>query len=113
MITEEVIKEIYKKYKKPPKDASELELDKYIELLNENHSITSDGFEVILNDLDEFNPFRRFLIRSIIAIIDFEHIVAFVFRDHILFFGKDSASMRVHFKPEEKQGLFSRIFGGS
>ncbi|MCM1377217.1 MAG: hypothetical protein NC097_02770 [Clostridium sp.] len=111
MITEEVIKEIYKKYKKPPKDSSELELDKYIKMLSVHHNIKTDGFEVVLEDLDEFDPFRRFLIRSLNAVLDFDKMVAFVFRNHILFLGKEGKAMRVHLKPEEKQSLFGRLFG--
>lgn len=110
MVTEEVIKEIYKKYKKPPKDPSELQLNNHIESLKPHHSLSSDGFEVVLDNLDEFNPFKRFLIRSLIAILDLDKVIAFVFRDHILFFGKEDNSMRVHFKPEE-DNLLSRIFG--
>ena len=112
MITEDVIKEIYKKYKKPPKEASELELERYIDMLKPHHDISSDGFEVVLNDLDECDPFKRFLIRSLNAILDFDKIVAFVFRDHILFLGKDNNAMRAHFKPES-DNIFSRIFGGA
>ncbi|MCM1152730.1 MAG: hypothetical protein NC328_03645 [Muribaculum sp.] len=109
MVTEEVIKEIYKKYKKPPKDASELMLNQHLEVLKPFHSLSTDGFEVVLENLDDFNPFKRFLIRSIVAIIDLDDIIAFVFKDHIIFFGKNDTSMRVHFKPEEKS-MISRLF---
>lgn len=111
MITEDVIREIYKNYRKPPKDASELNLDRFLELLKEHHKLSSDGFEIVLDDLDEFNPFRRFLIRSINAVLEFDRMVAFVFDNHILFMSKEGNAMRVHFKPEEKKSLFSRIFG--
>ncbi len=112
MITEEVIKEIYKKYKKPAKSADELNLDYHIELLKPHHSITVDGPEIIVDNLEEFSPFKRFLTRSLYAVLEFDRNVAFVFRGHILFFSKTDHNLSVNFKPEEKRGFFDRLFGG-
>lgn len=111
MVTDEVIKEIYKKYTKPCKNTDELEFDRYMELLKLHHNITSDDMEVIVEDLEEFNPFRMFLKRSIYGILEFDRVIAFVFRSHILFFSKDTNELRVHIKPEEPQSIFSKIFG--
>ncbi len=111
MITDSVIKEMYKKFGKPPKDPGELRLDYFLPILKNNHSITSDGFEIIIEDLDEFNPFRRFLIRSLNAVLEFDKMIAFVFRNHILFLGKEDTQMRVHIKPEKPKSLFGRLFG--
>lgn len=112
MINDKVIKEIYKKYTKPCKNPSELRLDYYLDLLREHHNIKSDEMEVVVQDLDEFNPFRMFLKRSIFAILELDNTIAFVFRSHILFFGKDDDQLRVHIKPEKQDSIFSRIFGG-
>lgn len=111
MITENVIKEIYKKYKKPQKDAAALNLDYYLDLLKDHHNISMTGGEIILNDLEEFNPFRCFLIRSLHGVLEFDKMVAFVTGNHILFLGKEDNSLRVHFKPENKNSLFDKIFG--
>ncbi len=111
MITDEVIREIYKKYSRPPKEKESLQLDYYLDRLKETHNLSDDDMEVVLEDLEEFNPFRRFLKRSIYAILEFDHVIAFVFRSHILFFGKDDNQLRVHIKPEEPQSIFSKIFG--
>lgn len=111
MVTEEVIKEIYKKYRKPPKERSELELGRFLPIIEEHHDITCDDMECVLNGLEEFNPFRRFLWRGVHAILEFEKVIAIVFKNHILFLGKDDNSLRVHFKPEDKGNIFSRIFG--
>ncbi len=112
MVTEQVIKEIYKKFKKPSKNPKELNLDYFLEILKGHHKITvAEPGEVIIGNLEEFNPFRRFLIRSLTAILEFDKVIAFVFRNHILFLGKDDESIRVHIRPEEKGGLFSKIFG--
>lgn len=111
MVTDEVIKEIYKKYSKPAKDPDELNFNFYLEVLKRNHHITSDDMEVVVEDLEEFNPFRMFLKRSIHGILEFDKVIAVVFRSHILFFGKDTDELRVHIKPEESKSLFDRIFG--
>lgn len=111
MITDQVIKEIYKTFKKPARNTDELQLDYFINILKEHHNITEDDMEIVMNDLDEFNPFRRFLKRSIYTILEFDQMVAIVFRTHILFFGKDDNQLRVHIKPEKPKSLFGRIFG--
>lgn len=122
MITDEVIKEIYKTNKRPPKDLNELNLPEAIYLLKNNHNITVDSedlqsAEVVLNDLEEFNPFRRFLVRSLHAVLEFDKMMAFVFRNHILFLGKHDNQLRVHFKPEEEEeedddrSFFRKLFG--
>lgn len=111
MITDNVIKEIYRKFGKPNKDPDSLQLDVYLPLLQANHAIRQDGIEIILDDLDEYNPFRRFLIRSINAVLEFDKMIAFVFRNHILFLGKEDNQMRVHIKPEKPRSFLGRIFG--
>jgi hypothetical protein len=111
MITDSVIKEIYRKFSKPHRNEEELRLDYYLHLLKENHSIKREDNEIIIEDLDEFNPFRRFLIRSVNAVLEFDKMIAFVFRNHILFLGKEDNQMRVHIKPEKPKSLFGKIFG--
>ena len=110
MVTKDVIKEIYKKYSSPPKNVEELQLPFYIDMLKEHHHLEIDGDEIINTSLDEFNPFRRFLLRRLTAILDFDKVVAFAFNKHIIFFDKHSNDMHVHFKPE-KQSFLSRLFG--
>ncbi|MDE7441383.1 MAG: hypothetical protein K2M69_04375 [Muribaculaceae bacterium] len=112
MITDEVIKEIYKTYGKPHKHREELQLDYFIDLLSENHKLSIvDDDEIIVENLEEFNPFRRFLIRGLHAVIEFDTYVAFVFQGHILFFGKEDPSLQVHMRPERKKSLWDSIFG--
>lgn len=110
MITEEVIKEIYKNYSNPPKYREELNIPYFIELLKPFHELTADDMEIVVGGLDDFSPFKRFLIRGIHAILEFDKNVAFVFRDHILFFSKTDAGLNVNFKPDDA-GFLSRLFG--
>lgn len=111
MITNNVIAEIYKKFGKPNRDVATLQLDYFLPLLKENHDIEQLDGEIIINDLDEFNPFRRFLLRSVNAILEFDKMVAIVFRNHILFLGKEDDQMRVHIKPEKPKSFLGRLFG--
>lgn len=112
MVTDEVIQEIYREYNKHHKDESELNLDYFLDLLKSNHNIDKIDNELVIKDLEEFNPFRRFLIRSLNAVLEFESVVAFVFMNHILFLGKNSPIIRVHIKPEEKKkSILGKIFG--
>ena len=114
MINDSVIKEIYKKFAKPHKNYEDLRLDYFLPLLQVHHAIEkqdiSDNIsEIIINDLDEYNPFRRFLVRSLNAVLEFDKMIAFVFRNHILFFGKEDNEMRVHIKPMKPKPFWHRL----
>lgn len=110
MITDEVIKEIYKKFNKPPRDRAELNLEQFVAQLQTHHGLFMEDDEIIVKDLEEFSPFRRFLIRSLNAVLDFDRWIAFVFKNHILFFSKNDKQMQVHIKPQ-RRSIFNRIFG--
>lgn len=111
MITDEVIKDIYKNYNKTGRKPDELNVDYFIRLLTDTHLIYTDGDELVVDDMEENNPFRRFLIRSLTGILEFDKHVAFVFIDHILFFNKATGAMRVHFKKSKERSLLGKIFG--
>lgn len=119
MITDATIQEIYKKNRKPPKNLNDLNLNDALYTLQKHHNLTVDSedlstAEVTIQDMEEFSPFRRFLVRSLHAILHFDHQVAFVFRSHILFLSKESPELRVHFKSEvdddSESSWLDRIF---
>mgnify|MGYP001030350061 CR=1 FL=1 len=105
MINDEVIKEIYKRYKKPAK-REELNLPYFQTILSENNPIVIDDEKVEITNMEEFSPFKRFLIRSIYSVIEFERMVAFVFHNHIMFLDKQNPVSHIHLRPERKKGLF-------
>lgn len=119
MITKEVIKDIYKEYGKPNGNLEELRIPYFLKLLEPHHHLKFDGDELIFEDMDEFNPFRRILVRNLHAILEFNKMVAFVFPNHILFLGKRSPELSAHFKPDDnpedkpkkKGSIFGRLFG--
>ena len=111
MITQEVISEIYKSYNKPCKNEEELNLPYFVELLSPFHKLSLLDDEVIVEGLDEFSPFKRFLKRGLFAVLEFDRNVAFVFKAHILFFSKLDNNLSVHFRPAEKRSFLDRLFG--
>ena len=70
MITEDVIKDIYRNYSKPVKNRDDLRLDYFLDLLKPIHKLHQENDEIIVGNLEEFSPFRRFLIRSLHAILE-------------------------------------------
>ncbi len=109
MVTPKVIKEIYKKYTKPPKSEEDLNIPYFLDLLREHHNLVYEEGEIYrVSDPD--NLFGRMLVSRLTIILEFEKYVAFVFDDHILFFDKYSNNMSIHFKPETRSFL-SRLFG--
>lgn len=118
MLTKDVIKDIYKEYSKPNDNKEELRIPYFLNMLSPYHNLKYDGEEFIFEDMDEFNPFRRILGKNLHAILEFSKHVAFVFPNHILFLGKRSPELHVHFKPEEsgkdgpnkKKSFFQRLF---
>lgn len=118
MITKEVIKDIYKQYRQPNENMEDLRIPYFIKLLEPYHRIKFEDEELIFEDLEEFNPFRRTLVRNMHAILEFSKMVAFVFPNHILFLGKRSSELSAHFKTEDeaeekpkKKSFFGRFFG--
>lgn len=110
MITDAVIKEIYKRYDKPVKRRESLNLPYYQEVLSANNPITVEDEMISIDNVEEFSPFKRFLIRSLNGIIEFDTMIAFVLKNHIIFMNKEKPEMRVHLRPHKPKGLFSRLF---
>lgn len=117
MITKDIIKDIYKEYNKPSTDPEELQLPHFLKVLEPHHKLKVEDDEIIFEDMNEFDPFRRILLRNLHAILDFNKHVAFVFPNHILFLGKRSPELHVHFKPDDeieepsgKKSFFKRLF---
>lgn len=120
MITKDVIKDIYKEYSQPSENVEDLQIPRFLRMLEQNHKLKYDGDELIFEDLEEFNPFRRILVKNLHTILEFSRYIAFVFPNHILFLGKRSPELHVHFKPDDsdeekpkKKSFFHRLFSSS
>lgn len=110
MINESLIKEIYNKYSKPAKNVADLNLDYFQEVLKKYHPFHYDDMEITFDNLEEFNPFKRFLLRRINAILELDNTVTFVFENQMIFVDRDSPEMHVYFRPEKKSFL-SKLLG--
>lgn len=110
MINKEVIDTLYRTFNKPPKEREDLHLEKFLNMLHPHHQLRISDDEIVNDGLEEFNPFKRFLIRNLYQIVEFDKMIAFVFPNHILFFGKANNNMRVHIKPKKTPNIFSRLF---
>lgn len=110
MITDKVINEIYRRFRKPPKDIESLRLPEIMDILKKHHNISFNGKELVFEDLDEFNPFRMMLARRLLAVMEFDRFVAFVLPSHILFLSKNDNAARVRMRPESQENILQRIF---
>ena len=85
MITDDVIKEVYRRFDSPSESSSNLNIDYFMEILSPKYNIEIDGDKLIVNDLGE-NAFKVVLLKAINTIIEFDRFVAIVLRNHIIFF---------------------------
>lgn len=110
MVTKAVIKELYKKFKEPPEDVGILNLSYFMELLKEHHPMRIDGGEIVVENVDEYSPFRRMLIKRLTGVMEFNKYVAFVMQEHILFFEKRGKGILLHLIPTKKKSCIKKIF---
>lgn len=111
MVTKRVIKELYQRFNAPPKDVSVLNLSHHMDILREYHPMKIDGDEIIVENVEEYSPFRRMLIKRITGIIEFNKYVAFVMTEHIFFFEKRGREISLHFLPIKKKSWIKRFLG--
>ena len=110
MVTKAVIKELYKKFKEPPEDVGILNLSYFMELLKEHHPMRIDGGEIVVENVDEYSPFRRMLIKRLTGVMEFNKYVAFVMQEHILFFEKRGKGILLHLIPTKKKSRINEFF---
>ena len=101
MITQEAIKEIYKKYSKKPESIDELNMPPLFEAANVNHGIEVDEEKITINSLPQSSIFRIIPLRNINAILEFEETVAIVLHSSIIFLNKADNRSFIHFRPLE------------
>jgi len=110
MITETVIDKMYKTYSGRRMGDLDARLTHYLGLLSGIHKIRETDAEIFVDSLEESNFFHRFLKRSIMAVVEFDKYVAFVFRTHIVFFNRESSEINIHIRREKKKPFWQRLF---
>lgn len=102
MITDDVIKEVYRRFDSPSESSSNLNIDYFMEILSPKYNIEIDGDKLIVNDLGE-NAFKVVLLKAINTIIEFDRFVAIVLRNHIIFFDKHQKNVNIHFRYDDME----------
>lgn len=110
MISENIIKSLYRQYPRRPKSIDELNFPLLFENAHVDHAIAIDGDTLVINSLSPSSPFHRIPVRGIHAIVDFDESVAIVLHSSILFISKVDGQVNVHINFSEPC-LMSRIFG--
>lgn len=101
MITQDVIKEIYKKYSKRPSSIDDLNMPPLFESVHPAHGISIDDDRMIIRSLPQNSIFHSIPLKNINAIVEFEDVVAIVLHSSIIFLNKEDNRSFVHFKPLE------------
>lgn len=58
MISKYIIRALYKKYSKPPRNFSELNIDEFVSICGDSYGITVDDVSMTFGQMSEDNPFR-------------------------------------------------------
>lgn len=110
MITQKVIDQLYKTFKKPPRTADDLDVDLLFEHLIEHHDIQiDDNANLVTGSFPENSPFYRIPLSHIHAIVEFENKIAIVLHSSILFLNKHDNRSSIHVKMPKKT-LMERFF---
>ncbi|MCM1348547.1 MAG: hypothetical protein NC338_03975 [Firmicutes bacterium] len=110
MITQKVIDQLYKTYKKPPLSADDLEIDLLFTHLFEFHDIAVDNHaNLVIGSFPADSPFRKIPLSHIHAIVEFEDCIAIVLHSSIIFLNKKDNRSSVHVKMP-KQSLIEKLF---
>lgn len=110
MITQKVIDQLYKTYRKAPLSADDLDIGLLFEYLLDFHEIAiDDNANLIIGSMPEGSPFRVIPLSHIHAIVEFDKKIAIVLHSSIIFLNKYDSQTNVHIQMN-RQSLFDRIF---
>lgn len=102
MITQTLIKNLYKTHCKSPNSADDLNIELLFGLPIEYHDIEiDDAANLILNRLPSTSPLRKIALRHIHAIVEIERWIAIVLRYSILFLNRCNSDTYIHIREDE------------
>ena len=108
MIQQNVIKEIYRKYRRVPKRKDDLHLHILTDVLGGLVVVRLEGGEVVIISKNPDTHDIRIDISRIHGVIEFDFHVAIVLQGSIIFIAKETGEIRMHIK-EDKLTLLDRI----
>lgn len=98
MIDRKVIEEIYRRYRKPPKDLKKLEVALLYDRALKPLRLEVDSRRIVVGALPEDSPLHEIPLERINGILAFESDVAIVLRSSILFLSREGKGARLHVK---------------
>lgn len=110
MITQEVIKTLYKKYPRRAKSIDDLDIALLFETVGERHdvSVDIDANTLTISSIDSKSIFHSIPLAHIHAIVPFEEWTAIVLHSSIIFLNRRNTSVSVHLK-EIKPSLSEKV----
>lgn len=99
MITQQTIREIYRKHRRKPADIYDLNLSPLFDDPAKPHNITIDDQTLIIGSVEPQSPLRHIPLANIHAILEIDKHIAIVLHSSIIFLQKDTPSVTVHLKP--------------
>ncbi len=103
MVTQEVIKTLYRQFNKPPKSVDELNIALLFDYAVENHGIYLDEECLYIGSVDPKSPFATLPLDRINEIVEFESVIAIVLPAAIVFLGKDNSDVNVHIRLDDDE----------
>lgn len=110
MITNEIIKEIYKQYDKKPKSMDCLDFALLFDKVGVLHNILvdPDTQTLTIDSIPEDSPFHQVALKNIYAFVPFEQWVAIVLHSSIIFLNTKRPITSIHIK-SHKLSLWDKI----
>lgn len=108
MITKQVTKEIYKKYRKPPKQLDELDIPALFDESLAEHDVNIDDESIVIGSLPASSPFHTIPLKRVHAILTFESATAIVLHSSIIFLSRKGKGINVHLK-EAPTSLWQKL----
>lgn len=112
MVTQEVIKTLYRQFNRPPKSVDELNLALLFDYAVENHGIFIDEEALYIGSVDPKSPFATLPLSRVNEIVEFESVIAIVLPAAIVFLNKDNSEVYIHVRlddDEEDTTLWGRL----
>lgn len=98
MITKKVIDSLYRKYRNRPESPDELNIGLLFDYVFENHGLTINENELVINSISPASPFHTIPLRHIHEIVEFDDDIAIVLHSSIIFLKKDDNRVHIHVK---------------
>ncbi len=110
MVTKQVIKTLYKQFKRPPKTPDELNIALLFDYAMDNHGIFIDENNLYIGSVDPSSPFATIELKRVHEIVEFEKVIAIVLPTSIVFLNKENSDVQIHLRlDDDEPTMWQRI----